>query len=420
MNKTIAILIGIQASILGGTAMALATATNQPAVIADMMRNVTELGDILQKKHAVFEPSAVSANITAAIIKAVDPYAEILTKEQAERRGEELRGVFYGVGLTITIKNKLPTIKDVIKGGPAETEGLKAGNIIEKISDRKTGGMPLEEIVSKLRGAKDEPVQLAIRLDEKSAETKEYQLKRTVIQMPVTAITEEWPQQICYLKINGLYEDSEMQIATQLVAWTETKCAGIILDLRNVAGGDLQSVADVAGLFQAPGRTILNVRDGSGSVLATYKGKAGKSIDVPVMVLVNQATAAAAEALAAALGICKNSLLIGMPTRGDDCLRESLPLSDGCIIYLATRRIEINDGASYHGTGVKPQVSVPQANEPVKTEEIAGDEENGLFANLSEQEKLNRALLRRTRGDAVLQRATDILLGLKALNIKGR
>ena len=105
MNKQGSIFIGFQIFFLSA---ALLVAGDQPAVVAGIMRDVTELGDILQKKHAVFDPAA-STNITATIIKAIDPFAEVLTKEQAERRAEELRGVYYGVGLSITIKNKLPT-----------------------------------------------------------------------------------------------------------------------------------------------------------------------------------------------------------------------------------------------------------------------------------------------------------------------
>jgi len=419
MNKTAAISLGLLTVFMGGAALHLFAATEQSQVVSGIMRDATELGDILQKKHAIFEPEAISTNITAAIIKAIDPYGEVLTKEQAERRGEELRGIFYGAGLKLTIKDKLPVVMEVMKGGAAEAEGLKAGDIIEKIGDQKTEGMALAEVVSKLRGAKDETIQITIRAGEKKQETKECKLKRTLIQMPVTGLTEEWPHQIYYLKINGLYENSGVQIVTQLVAWAETKDAGIILDLRDADGGDLQSAADVAGLLHSSGAAILNLRDGAGSVLETYQGKADKAIHTPVMVLVNQGTCGAAEALAAALGTCQGVLLVGAPTRGDDFVREFLPLADGRMIYLATRRIEIKNGGSYHGSGVNPQVSVSQTNVLAKAEETA-DEENGPFAKISEQEKLNRALLRRTKGDAVLQRAADILLGLKALNIKGR
>lgn len=416
MNKPASVFIGFQIFFLTA---ALLAAADQPAAVAGIMRDVTELGDILQKKHAVFDPEA-STNITATIIKAIDPYAEVLTKEQAERRAEELRGVFYGVGMSITVKNKLPTIMEVLKGGPAETANLKAGNIIEKIGDQKTAGLPLEAVVSKLRGAKDETVRLTIISGDKNAVTNEFTLKRTIVQMPVAGVTEDWPYKMCFIKVNGLYENSGAQITSQLVAWAETNCSGIILDLRNADGDDLQAAADTAGLFLPGNAPIMNIRDGSGSVVSSYTGKAGKAIEAPLMVLINRDTSNAAEALAAALGAGKGVLLIGSPTRGDDCLREFVPLADGRIVYLATRRIEINRGVSYHRTGVNPHISVTQANDPVKAEVTTGDDDNGLFTKLSEEEKLNRALLRRTKGDAVLQRAIDILLGLKALNIKGR
>jgi carboxyl-terminal processing protease len=417
MNNHLFIFSGLQ--ILFLTA-AIPAGADQPSAVAGIMRDVTELGDILQKKHAVFDPGATT-NITATIIKAIDPYAEVLTKEQAERRAEELRGVFYDVGLSLAIKNKMPTVSEVTGKGPAETAGIKAGNVIERINDQKTEGLSLETVVARLRGAKDESVRLTIRAGDKNSETNECVLKRAVFHMPIAGVTEEWPYKMCFMKVNGLYDNSGVQIVSQLVAWAETNCSGIIIDLRNADGGDLQAAADIAGIFLPGKAPVINLLDGNGSTVSSYTGKTGKSIEAPLMVLINHDTSNAAEALAATLSAGKSVLLIGTPTRGDDCQREFVPLSDGRIIYLATRRIETNRGVSYHGTGISPHIAVMQVGSPaVKVEEPAGEEDNGLFTKLSDEEKLNRALLRRTKGDAVLQRATDILLGLKALNIKGR
>lgn len=420
MNKMFLSALAIIAVLSGNASAGPAAAQDQSAVISGIMRDVTELGDILQKKHAVFSPSSISTNITAAIIKAIDPYGEVLTREQVERRSEELRGIFYGVGLTISIKNKMLSVMDIVKGGPAEAAGIRSGGVIEKIGGQKTEGMPLEQAVSKLRGARDEIVTLTILSGEKNTVTNEYSLKRTAVQMPVTGVTEQWPQQICYLKVNGLYENSGAQIATQIVAWANTNCSGIIFDLRGADGGDLQSAADVAGLFQPSDPVTINVRDGSGTTLATYQGKAGQIVKLPVMVLVNNETCAAAEALAAAFGICKNALLVGAATRGDNSVRETIPLSDGRMIYLATGRIEIKNGTAYQGAGVAPHVAVTRAEAAAKQNEDPGDDDVSPFGTISEQDKQNRALIRRTKGDAPLQRATDILLGLKALDIKGR
>jgi carboxyl-terminal processing protease len=398
----------------------LVTAVEQTPVISGMIRNVTEMSDILEKKQAVIEASA-SSNITAAIIKTIDPHAEILTKEQADRRAEELRGIFYDVGMSLTLKNRMPVIKEVLKDGPADSANLKAGNIVEKINDQPTHDLPLENIISQLRGSKDAIIKLTVRSGEKNTETNECSLKRTVRQSPVTGLTEQWSYQICYMKINGLYENSGAEITTQMVAWASAKCSGIILDLRNANGTDLQSAADVAALFSAGNAAAISTMDGNSTVTASFQSKAGKTINAPLMVLINGETCGTAEALAAALGKCRGVLLVGTPTRGDDSVREFIPISDGRVIYLATRRIGIDGCPSYHGIGINPHITVAQSKEQTKSnhEQTISDDEGSPVINLSDDERFNRALLRRTRGDAVLQRATDILLGLKALNIKG-
>ena len=94
MNKLLSALFGFSIFFLTATTL---FAASQPSAVAGIMRDVTELGDILQKKHAVFDPNA-GTNIMVAIIKAIDPYAEVMTKEQSERRAEELCGVFYSIG----------------------------------------------------------------------------------------------------------------------------------------------------------------------------------------------------------------------------------------------------------------------------------------------------------------------------------
>jgi len=396
----------------------LAATTEQSPVMSAMMREMTELGDLLQQKHAVLEPVA-SSNMTAVIIKAIDPYAEILSKEQAERRADEERGGFYGIGASLSVKNNLPIVTETLKAGPAAEAGIKPGSFIEKIDDRKTSGMPLENIVSLLRGAKDTSVKISIRSGDKNEVTNEFTLKRSLIQMPVTGVTEDWPYQIRYMKVNGLYGNSGLQISTQMLSWAEGKCSGIILDLRNADGCDLESAAETAGLFAPAEAPLFNVRDGSGALINSYKNKSAKNVKMLVMALINRNTSGAAETLAAALGADKDILLIGEPTRGDACLREAVPLPDGRIIYLATRKIEMLRGMPYQGAGVIPQVAVAQTDEAVKAEESSWNDENGIPQKLSEQEKDDRALMRRTRNDAVLQRAVDILLGLKALSIKG-
>jgi len=110
-------------------------------------------------------------------------------------------------------------------------------------------------------------------------------------------------------------------------------------------------------------------------------------------------------------------MIIGVPTRGDDRLREPIALANGKVLMIAVKRIDIGPD-SYNGSGVQPDVVISPVQEPVKVQEAA--DENGLFSKFSEQDKQNQALIARIGNDIILRRATDILLGLKALDIHTR
>lgn len=402
-------------------AIALPLAAAEKSAAGDILaREVNEIGKILDEKGVVLPPPDVARNkVLDAVIKAIDPEAAILSKEQTERRQEEEKGVYYGIGLKIKQKDKQLRIAEVVKGGPAEAAGLKAGAGVEKIAGKSAAELTLEQALNLLRGGKDEEIELVIRDDEKDAAPRPVRLKRAALQMPVTGNSETWPQQIGYLKVNGIYEGSGGQIATQFREWAGTNCFGVILDLRGANGVNLEATAEVAGLFAPNGATLFTVLDGHNGTVAVYQSKAEKPLGKPVMVLTDRDTRGAAEALAAALQNCRGAMLVGAPTRGDDGIREPIALADGRLLYIATRRIDPGKGLSYRDEGVKPSVIVAQSGE-AKTGEPEVEEDTGFFSGFSDKEKDDRALINRIGQDATLRRAADIILGLKALNLQAR
>ena len=415
----------------------------QPAAVRAMMQSIAEIGAILEDRHVVYEPETLQSNVLNAVIEAIDPEGgAILTREQALRRQDEEKGAFYGIGCKLRIKDKWPRIMEVTSNGPAAKAGLGATNLIVKIGDQSTEGMSLETAVRLLRGGKDEALELAIRDDEKTEAPRVVKLTRSAIQMPVTGTMETWPQGIGYLKINGLYTNSGAVIVEQLDAWRGTNYSGAILDMRGADGMDLESVVEIGSLFTRAGETLFILRDGHNAAVTAYQAKAGQPMDKPVMVLIDQDTAGAAEVLAGLLSACKGAMLIGTPTRGDDRIRSIIPLANDRVLYIATQRIELSKGPAYYQKGVAPLVFVAQTNEPAvspgrsalaRAEPSGGawsaepgressfiGEEPDIFSGISEQERQDRALIKRVDGDVILRRAVDILLGLKALAFKVR
>ncbi|MFH1477219.1 MAG: S41 family peptidase [Verrucomicrobiota bacterium] len=396
-------------------------ATARPAAVRAMMSVVSEIGAILEDRHVVYEAQTLKSNVLHAIIEAIDPEGgAILTKSQAVRRQDEENGLFYGIGCKLLIKDKWPRIMDVTSNSPAVAAGLGATNLIVKIGGHSTEGMPMDDVVRLLRGGASEVLELTIRADEKIEDTRVVKLTRSVIQIPVTGTTETWPQGIGYLKVNGLYTNSGAVIVEQLNTWRGTNCFGVIIDIRGADGMDLESVAAIGSLFARAGDTLFILRDGYNTAATVYQAKTIPPLDKPVMVLVDHNTSGAAEVLAGLLSVGKGAMLIGTPTRGDDRIRDIIPLSNDRVLYIATQRIELSKGPAYYQKGVIPHVRVAQTNEPaIPTSEFA-DEEPDIFAGISEQELQDRALIKRVDGDMILRRAVDILLGLKALDFKVR
>ncbi|MFC1461854.1 S41 family peptidase, partial [Verrucomicrobiota bacterium] len=384
-----------------------------------VVQEISEIGLILGQKNVVLNEEALQTAVVEAMIAAIDPHARILTKEQAERKHEEESGIFYGVGLKVRMKGKWPQIVEVMKDAPAADSVLAAGDMIEKIGEKKTEGMTLEEVINLLRGGKGEAVELWVPEKGETAELRPVKIIRAPVHIPVTGTMEEWPQQIGYVKVNGLFEGSGEQIAEQLEIWAGKKYFGMILDIRDANGVDLESVVGIASLFTKAGKNLFSVRDGHNNVVTNYQARQGKQLAIPLMVLINRGTSCSAETLAAVVQHCAGVMLIGTSTSGDNRIREAIPLADGRILRIATKHIDLRKGPSYCNEGVIPDVFVLEPAMMVQDIEPVERKDNyGVFSGLSEQEQDTRALTKRVSKDSILRRATDILLGIKALGIQ--
>ena len=97
----------------------------QSTSVRKMMSSVSEIGAILEDRHVVFEAETLQSNVLDAVIEAIDPEGgAILTKDQAARRQDEEKGLFYGIGCKLRIKDKWPQIMEVASNSPAAAAGL--------------------------------------------------------------------------------------------------------------------------------------------------------------------------------------------------------------------------------------------------------------------------------------------------------
>jgi carboxyl-terminal processing protease len=399
------------AAMLAACATARADAPTAEELIAD----VTNVTGILEQRKLPIAIDEARRGITEALVRAADPAARILTRAEYDHMMEERGGSDYASGIRISMTNGQPRVIAVEAGSPAADAGLQSGDIITEIDEEPATRSNIAACNILLRGSTSRLVRIQYSRGTSTTNAADVTLK--LMSLPAIETAEELSSDLAYIKLNGLFPGSGREVVSVLRGWAETGRFGIVLDLRGAVGSDLASVAEIASLAAASDAHLYTLQDASGQDLDIVKASVGSPAGMPIMLLVDGQTAGAPEVLAAVMAdSAKGAMVIGRRTSGDPMIREAVDLPSGEILYIATRRLVTADGTKLAGA-IQPDIVV----EP--TVETAADYEPEFSASdrrvVLEKEYADRALRDRLRGDATFQRAVDVLLGLKALNIRG-
>jgi carboxyl-terminal processing protease len=388
-----------------------------PASSNDVVQAVKEVVNVLQKYGLPFDAREARDAAMNAVIRAADPRGRLMSEADIAQMKEENKGIFHEVGIHVALTNEAFVISEVKKDSAAEKAGLKAGEVVQEIDKGNIAGLKPAEAGELLRGPADETVLLKIR--DTNSTTREVEVKRDPVEAGTVRVAEELPANLCYLKLNGVFERSGKDLVSTLRGWAETGRAGVVLDLRGAGGADAQSAADTASLFAESDAFLFAFRDAQNRDIGVYKSNSSLPLNMPAMILIDEETRGSSELLAATLaGSTRGIMLIGSVTSGDPLVRDVLDLPNGKHLYLASRRLAVADGKIYNGgEGVKPDLAVTPTAVPAtdyEPEPVVDEKKE-----LSDEEKEDTRLRERIRGDETLRRAVDVLLGLKALNIRG-
>lgn len=284
-----------------------------------------------------------------------DKYTTYIDEETIGGFMEQVSGDVYGIGVyTAEDENGNIVILSPIPESPAEVAGIEAGDIIRAIDGERTDNMTLDDAVSRMRGRQDTSVEITV---ERNGVEQTYTVKRFKLGNTVTVagtILEENPD-IAYLRISEFSVQTGTQFAEQINELIQQGFKGIILDLRDNGGGEVNAAVEVARVF-VPSGPIVHVVSGDGSV--DTKNATEAQLEVPMVVLVNGNTASASEILAAALKDSGAATLVGTQTFGKALVQGVYMYSDGTAMkiteakYLTPKQNDIN------GVGIYPDVKV--------------------------------------------------------------
>ncbi|HUB95417.1 MAG TPA: S41 family peptidase [Stellaceae bacterium] len=312
------------------------------------------------------------ANSLKGMVTALDPHSDYMTESEYQDMLDDNSGEFAGIGAELTRDESHPKVISPIEDTPAARAGIKPGDVILKIDGKLTDGLSLKDAVDQLRGPAGTQVRLTIgRRDEKPFDV-------TLIRAVIHVASVKWelePKHIGYARITTFAEKTQQELTSALYQMKQQsggQLDGFVLDLRNDPGGLLDEAVDVAGDF-LDGGTVVSTRGRDPDDNHTYHapGTGDRLRGVPVVVLINGASASASEIVAGALQDRHRAEIIGTRSFGKGSVQTIIPFDGKGALRLTTARYYTPSGRSIQAQGIVPDDFVaPPANQRTADEEM--------------------------------------------------
>lgn len=314
-------------------------------------------------KSKIVPSQMVYGAISGMVSSLGDPYTMFLPPTQNKIVDEDLSGSFEGVGMELGYKNTRLAVVSPLPDSPAEKAGIKPGDYIVHITDTKkgididTGSISSAEAVADIRGPAGTKVTLTLVRD---GNLNPIVVELTRVKLNVPSVIFNWvgsDSNIADIRISefGQETDGEWDKA---ISQIDSKCKGIIIDLRNNPGGYLQSAVDIASDFVPTGTTVVIQQNGDGTKNEFKSEKLPRLMNYKVVILVNGGSASASEILAGALRDQRGFKLVGEKSFGKGTVQEPIEISGGSGLHVTTSKWLTPNGTWVHEKGLTPDATV--------------------------------------------------------------
>lgn len=273
------------------------------------------------------------------ILAQLDPHSTYISAEDVQKVNSELKGSFSGVGIEFTIQRDTINVGNVIKGGPAEKMGLLAGDKIVEVDGKPFVGQVVTDTEARRRlmGPKGTKVEVGVvRYGTKAV--KRFTITRADIVTPSIAATYMLNDSTGYIRIKSFGQKTYMEMLASLASLSQQGFSSLIIDLRDNNGGYLESAIQMADEFLPKDRLIVYTQ-GRKSPRRDYRSSGrGAYQTIPLVVLINEASASSAEIFAGAIQDNDRGTIVGRRSFGKGLVQQQIGFPDGSEIRLTIAR----------------------------------------------------------------------------------
>jgi len=307
------------------------------------------------------------------MVHGLDPHSDFLDADAFKELQVSTQGKFGGLGIEVGVEDGIVRVISPIEDTPAFKAGIKSGDLIVKIDDTATRGMPLSKAVEKMRGKPGTPVTLTVARKDVDAPIS-FTLTREEINVKSVRAKMLQPG-YGYIRVRGFQERTGEDVARAIKdLYKQGELQGLVLDVRTDPGGLLNQAVAVSAAF-LPKDALVVYTDGrtpdarmrlSATSDNYLRGRGPDYLKdlppgvkkVPMVVLVDGGTASASEIVAGALQDHKRAVVMGTQSFGKGSVQTILPLTNNTGLKLTTARYYTPNGRSIQAKGIEPDISV--------------------------------------------------------------
>lgn len=335
--------------------------------LQDVWENVT---DDFYYQENVDEQGMIFSAIEGLVNSLGDQYTKFERPVGADSFLNNLSGEYEGIGVSIEMVDKKPTINAVFKDSPGAKAGLKANDVILEVDGKNVSGLTIDAVSTLIRGEKGTSVKIKISRDGKS---QTFEMKRdSIVNHSVTyKLLKNSDKKIAYIDLFSFGENSYEEFVDAAKKLIAENPSGFIIDLRDDPGGYMDVAINIIGLFSDKNITAVKSEYSNGQKKKHETHGSGILKDYKTVVLVNENTASAAEIVAGALQDYNYATVIGTQTFGKGSVQKVLQYEDGSLFKFTIAKWLTPKDRDINKKGIRPDKVVKNSGDIDKQLEAA-------------------------------------------------
>src|SRR6202522_883324 len=332
------VLCSFLGGVFGPGVTGVSAASNGPEEdLKSNIKNFTKVYELVENNFAdkVTSDKGIYKGAIPGMLRTLDPHSNFFDPKDFQSLRDDQSGHYYGVGMQVAPRNGKTIVVAPFGGSPAYKAGLRPGDVILEVNDKKTDSLTTTEVADLLKGPRATHVQVTV-----GREGAEKPITFDIVRDEISRSSVEdafWVRPgIAYMRITQFNENTSQEMEDNFKRLGEANMKGLVLDLRENPGGLLNEGVAVAGHYLRKGEVVVSHR-GRASAEKPYlaRGSAAGQ-NYPIVVLVNRYSASAAEIVAGALQDHDRAWILGETTFGKGLVQTVYPLEDNTGLALTT------------------------------------------------------------------------------------